>query len=66
MIKFKLLRIKRGLTQDELSKKSNVCRLTISNIETSKQDINKLSLGTLKKLAQALDTTVEELFLDKM
>ena len=62
MVKFKLLRIKKGLTQDALSKKSQVCRLTVSNIETGKQDIENLKVRTLKKLAKALDTTVQELF----
>ena len=64
-MKVKIARIKNGLTQNELAIKANICRLTISNIERGKQDINNLRLGVLRKLAKALDTTVQELFLDE-
>ena len=64
-MKVKIARIKKRLTQNELAIKANICRLTISNIERGKQDINNLRLGVLRKLAKALDTTVQELFLDE-
>lgn len=60
----KLSRIKRGLTQEELSKKAGVSRITISNIETGKVDIMKIQFGILIKIAKALDSSLEELFLN--
>ena len=59
----KIARIKNNWTQEELSKKANVCRTTISNIENGK--IDNIPLITLKKLAKALNSTVEELFLNE-
>lgn len=59
----KLKRIKRGLTQEELSKKAGVSRITISNIENGKVDIMKIQFGILIKIAEALDSSLEELFL---
>lgn len=56
----KLYRVKMGLTQDELAKKSGVCRTNVSKIENG--DVSSLKLETMKRLAEALDTTVKELF----
>lgn len=53
------LRVRQGLTQDELAKKCHVTRQTINAIENNRYD------PTLKlafKLANVLNTTVDELF----
>lgn len=59
----KLERIKRNWSQTDLSEKADVCRSLISQIENGRLD--NIQLGTLKKLAAALDSTVEELFLSE-
>lgn len=59
--KLKIERVKKNWSQTDLSKNSGVCRLTISNIENGK--IDSTQLGTLKRIAAALDSTVQELFL---
>lgn len=60
MIKLKIERIKKGLTQEKLSKKSGVGRVSISNIE--RKGIKTTPVYVLENLAAALDTTVQELF----
>ena len=59
--KLKLARITAGLTQEELSEKSGVCRTTIWELENNKE--RNTSTGTLKKLASALGKSIEEIFL---
>lgn len=60
MLVLKVARVKKGWTQEELSKKSSVGRVTISNIE--RKGIENIPVYTLRKIAKALDTTVAELF----
>lgn len=60
MLALKLARVKNGLTQENLAKKSGVGRVTISNIE--RKGIKNTPVYTLEKLAKALDMTVSELF----
>lgn len=57
----KIERIKKGMTQLELSKKTGIGRITISKIEKGQFENVKLSL--LIKIADALDTNVTDLFL---
>lgn len=58
--KLKEFREKKGLTQNELAEKSNVSRVTISQLE---QGIEKnTTTKTLLKLAVALETTVDNIF----
>lgn len=59
----KIARIKMNLTQKELAKMSNTSNVTIVKIE--KGDFDNVKLGTLKKIAAALNSTVEELFLNE-
>ena len=59
-MKIKLKRISRGWTQEDLSKKSGVSRNTIVKLE--KGEIDGIRFGIIKKIAAALDTTVQELF----
>ncbi|AXH51104.1 helix-turn-helix transcriptional regulator [Clostridium perfringens] len=60
-LKFKFKRLEKDLTQAELREKSKTSIQTIVDIEKGKS-IDGLRVGTLKKLAEALDTTVQELF----
>lgn len=57
----KIKRIMLGLSQKDLAALSGVSNVTILKIE--KGQIDNVKLGTLKKLAAALNSTVEELFL---
>ncbi|WP_415287171.1 helix-turn-helix transcriptional regulator [Clostridium perfringens] len=59
-MKIKLARVKLGLTQKELAKKVGISHVTLSKIE--KGNYENLTLRTMLKLADALDTTVQELF----
>lgn len=60
-LKFKFKRLEKDLTQAELREKSKTSIQTIVDIERGKS-IDGLRVGTLRKLAAALDTTVQELF----
>ncbi|MGE0729876.1 MAG: helix-turn-helix domain-containing protein [Acidimicrobiia bacterium] len=55
------LRVARGWSIDELSKRSHLSASTISRIETGHR---RLALDHLVTLARALDTTVDELLVD--
>ena len=48
------------LSQEELAEKSGVTRQTISKIETNKK--YNTTVGTLKKLSNALGCSIEEIF----
>lgn len=54
----KMLRLKRKLSQGELSKSLNVDRAYISNIENGRMNP---TLSTLEKIAQALKVSIKEL-----
>ena len=54
-------RKRRGMTQEQLAEKSGISRQTINDIETDNEKTVKSS--TLLKLAKALETTVQDLFL---
>ena len=58
----KLKRISRNLTQKQLRDKANVGLNTIVQLE--KGNIDGIRVGTLKKIAEALNSTVQELFFD--
>ncbi len=57
----KVKRIEKGLSQEDLSKASNVSRTYISNLENAKQ-VPSYSIAF--RLSQALGTTTDELFGD--
>lgn len=59
-MKMKLNRIKNDLTQQQLREKAKVSLNTIVALE--KGNIDGVRVGTLKKIAKALDTTVQDLF----
>lgn len=58
--KIKDLREKKKLTQEELARKSQVSRGTIAALETNKSKVT--TTKTLLKIADALGTTVDNLF----
>ena len=60
MNKLKQLREEAGLSQEELSLKSGVSRVTISMLETGSQ--SNTTANTLIKLANALDKKVADFF----
>lgn len=60
--KVKELRVARGMTQEELSKKSGVSRQIISNLENN--DVAVTSTNTLSRIAKALDANISDIFLD--
>lgn len=59
-MKLKLRRISMNLTQNELRNRAAVSLNTIVALE--KGNIDGIRVKTLKKIAKALDSTVQELF----
>lgn len=59
--KAKLRRVEEGLKLDQVRELSGLSHTTLIKIE--KGNIGNVQLGTLKKVAAALNSTVEELFL---
>jgi transcriptional regulator with XRE-family HTH domain len=55
----KKVRLKQGLTQDDLSKKADIKYSTLTKIEGGV--VTKPSVQTIQKIAKALDVTIEEL-----
>ncbi|MDY4421430.1 helix-turn-helix transcriptional regulator [Clostridium perfringens] len=60
VLKIKLRRISKGLTQKELANKVGISHVTLSKFENGSYE--NITLRTMLKLAAALDTTVHELF----
>ena len=56
----KEIREEQGISQEELSKKSNVSRTIISELENSKTDV--ITNVTLEKIAKALNKKVVDIF----
>lgn len=56
----KEIREKKGLSQEELSRKSNVSRTIISELENGKTDV--ITNVTLEKIAKALNKKVVDIF----
>ena len=59
--RLKEYREKASMTQEELAKKSGVCRTTISGLESG--SVKVTSTKTLSKIAEALNKKVSDLFL---
>lgn len=55
----KEIRREKGVTQAELSEKSGVGRITISRLESGA--LKETTMGTMSKLAKALDTNIDSL-----
>ena len=57
--KIKQLRIKQGLTQDELARKADLPYTTLTKIETNV--ITKPSIQTVMKIAKGLGISIDDL-----
>lgn len=57
----KLMRIKSGMTQADLTKSSGVPIKCIGNYEQLRRDINRARVDIVYRLATALDCKMEEL-----
>lgn len=66
MNKLKELRLKNNLTQLELSQKTGVNIRTIQNFEQGQNDLKSANVGTVYKILQVLNTTIEDYFKDKV
>lgn len=60
MKSIKIARIKKELTQCELSKVMGMSIATVSNIETGKKPIDSMKVGDLKKLCVILGLEITE------
>jgi len=60
MIRLKEIRIKRGITQEELAEKAKISRATLSKIENGKVKLTDFFLADT--IAAVLDIPVEILF----
>ena len=55
----KKMRVKLGLTQDDLAKKADIKYITLTKVESGV--VNKPSVKTMAKIAKALSVLIEEL-----
>ena len=60
----KVRRVMKGITQEELAKKSGVSRATISAIERGSAE--SVTVGTLQKMAKALECKVSDFFAEEV
>ena len=58
----KIARIKKGLSQEELSKMIDISRTTYRNIESGKTEPKR---NVMEKLSEALDTPIMDLFFNE-
>ena len=58
--KLREMRKKREMSQEDLSKAANVSRQTIVNLESG--ELVNTTAATLRKLAEALDCSVSDIF----
>lgn len=58
----KAIREERGITQEKLAKEAGVARATISKLEGGKDVVT--STETIRKIANALDCSVQDIFVD--
>ena len=61
--RLKEIREEKKMTQEELERRSGISRQTISAIENDR--MGNVMVGTLRALANALDTTIDSLFFEK-
>lgn len=57
------IREEKKMSQEELEKKSGISRQTISAIENNRA--GEVKIGTLMAIANALETTIDNLFFQK-
>lgn len=58
-LNLKIARIKKGLSQEELSKMIDISRTTYRNIESGKTEPKR---NVMEKLSKVLDTPIMDLF----
>lgn len=63
MYRIKEIRMNRGMSQAELSRRANVSRGTIIRLESEPNA--ETTVGTLKSIADALEVIVPDLFCNK-
>ncbi|MFR1851596.1 helix-turn-helix transcriptional regulator [Clostridium sp. 1001270J_160509_D11] len=61
-LNLKIARIKKGLSQEELSKMIDISRTTYRNIESGKTEPKR---NVMEKLSEALDTPIMDLFFNE-
>lgn len=59
----KIKRMLKGLNQKDFAKMVGISNVTLVKVERGQ--IDTIKFGTLKKIAENLGTTIEELFLNK-
>lgn len=64
LVRLKECRTEVGMSQEQLSKKSGVCRTIISGLESGR--IKDTKFSTLYKLAEAMGKKVSEIFNDQI
>lgn len=57
--KIREIRERKGISQEDLARKANVSRATISKLENDEE--SEVKVGTLKAIAEALGVTVSKL-----
>lgn len=62
-MRMKIKRLMANISQKDLAKLVGVSNVTIVKIE--KGNFNNVKFGTLKKIAELLDSSIEELFLSE-
>ena len=58
----KTLRRFRGMTQEELAKETGITSRTIMSYENDVKKLRRASYENIKKLASALDVSVDDIF----
>lgn len=61
MTGLKKQRLKKGMSQEELSRKSGVSVYTIRSYEQNQKDINKAQLNTILRLIKALKCEISDI-----
>lgn len=61
--RLKILRVKADLTQEELAEKAGVTSRTINAYEVDVNNMRKARYETIEKIATALNTQVDNIFL---
>ncbi len=64
MTKLRVVRVRKGLSQNGLSEKSGVPKKTIQHYEQGTHDINGAKLKTLCALSEALDVKIPDIIED--
>lgn len=59
-MELRIARIRKRMTQEELARKTGICRNIISRAENG--DISKLNVKQIKKIVEVLEVSAEKLF----